>query len=158
MLDKPADVAVFPAIVMNHTFARMRTVFILFASFFFLAACSPKPLSKRIPGTWLIHHYDEYTAGRSTGHLYDRAGYIAFSKKGTGAKKLSTQRPHGALASPLAFRYTVSNTDSLVTILDARSGEEIERWLVTSNYPTYQEWVSVNESRDTVRTMYLMKR
>lgn len=123
-----------------------------------LAACSPKPLTKRVPGTWLIDHYDEYTAGRSTGHLYDRAGYIAFFKNGTGSKKIVRQNSVGSLASPPSFRYTISNADSLVIILDARSGEELERWLVTSNYPTYQEWVSVNETQDTVRTMYLMKR
>lgn len=123
-----------------------------------LTACSPKPLTKRVPGTWLIDHYDEYTAGRSTGHLYDRAGYIAFRKDGTGAKKLSAQKSAGALASPLTFRYCISNADSLITIFDAQTCAEVERWLVTSNTPGYQEWVSVNEARDTVRTMYLMKR
>lgn len=123
----------------------------------FLAACSPKPLAKRVPGTWLIDHYDEYTAGRSTGHLYDRCGYIFFGKDGTGGKKLSTTKPAGALTSPLSFRYLVSNADSVVSIL-AAGGREVERWLVTSNTSNYQEWVSVNETRDTVRTMYLMKR
>lgn len=134
---------------------RLPTLLLLLCCF---AACSPKPLSTRVPGTWLIDHYDEYAAGRSTGHLYDRAGYIAFRKDGTGAKKLSAQKPHGALATPLTFRYCVSDADSLITIFDALSCEEVERWLVTSDQPTYQEWVSVNKARDTVRTMYLMKR
>ena len=134
----------------------MRTLIALLSALL-IFACKPKPLTKRIPGTWLIDHYDEYTAGRSTGHLYDRSGYIFFGKDGTGGKKLSATKPAGSLASPLSFRYLVSNADSVVSIL-APGGREVERWLVTSNQPTYQEWVSVNEARDTVRTMYLMKR
>ncbi len=122
-----------------------------------LSACAAKPLTKRVPGRWLIDHYDEYAAGRSTGHLYDRCGYIFFRKDGTGGKKLSTTKPAGSLAVPYTFRYLVSNADSVISIL-APGGREVERWLVTSNQATYQEWVSVNESRDTVRTMYLMKR
>jgi hypothetical protein len=83
-------------------------------------------------------------------------GYIAFHKDGTGSKSLFPQRPHGSLGTPVTFRYLVS-PDSVVTILGP-GGREVERWLVTSNQTTYMEWVSVNEARDTVRTMYLMKR
>lgn len=135
----------------------MRTLCGLFLSGLLFAACSPKPIAKRVPGTWLIDHYDEYTAGRSSGHLYDRCGYIFFQKDGTGGKKLTAGKQHGTLGTPLTFRYLISNTDSVVSIL-APGGREVERWLVSSNQPTYQEWVSVNETRDTVRTMYLMKR
>ena len=134
----------------------MRLPLCLLLSLSLFVACKPKPIGKRVPGTWLIDHYDEYTAGHSTGHALDKMGYIAFRKDGTGSKSLSAQKPHGALGTPLTFRYLVS-PDSVVSIIGP-GGREVERWLVTSNQPTYMEWVSVNEARDTVRTMYLMKR
>ena len=135
----------------NLRVMRLPAIFLLLLT---LSACS-KPLYKRVPGTWLIDHYDEYTAGRSTGHLMDTAGYIAFFKNQRGTKKFISGRPHGALGRFQTFDWCI--TDSLVTITSA-DGQHTELWLITSKYPTYQEWVSVNAARDTVRTMYLMKR
>lgn len=133
----------------------MRSLALLLLSALFVTACGPKPLVRRVQGTWLIDHYNEWTVASSTGHALDRMGYIAFRKDGSGGKSLSATKPHGSFGSPMAFRWSV--TDSVVSIMEL-GGREVERWLVTSNYPTYMEWVSVNTSKDTVRTLYLMKR
>ena len=121
-----------------------------------LTGCSTKKLAKRLPGTWYIDHYDEYSSatGSATGHELDGPGYMSFSKKGRVGRTLRSGRPHGTLSEFSGYGWQLK--DSLVTVSDAE-GRVLEEWLVTKDLTDYMEWVSVNRARDSVRTMYLKK-
>ena len=132
----------------------MRTLLCLLLTATLLTACGDKKLVKRIPGSWYIDHYDEYAHDRSTGHALDGAGYMSFSKGGTAGRRLLPGKPHGALTPYTGYRWSLQ--DTLVSITDGQ-GRFVEEWLITKQLADYMEWVSVNASRDTVRTMYLKK-
>ena len=129
---------------------------LLISAFFLLAACSEKKLVKRIPGSWYIDHYDEYSAEKqsTTGHALDGAGYMFFTKHGEARRRLLPVKPHGSLAPYTGYRWSVQ--DTLISITDG-GGRLVEEWLITKQLADYMEWVSVNASRDTVRTMYLKR-
>jgi|GEM_PF-2339593 len=136
----------------------MKSALFLLPGMLLLACASPK-LSKRVPGTWFIDHYNEWTADTSTGHALDSTGYLTFHKNGTGEIRLIPGRPHGAFSDYYPsgnadFRWHLR--DSFVVITD-RAGHTQQEWLVTSNYDIYMAWVSVNSAGDSVRTLYLYK-
>ncbi len=120
------------------------------------AACKPPRLAKRLPGTWLVEHYDAYAVAqdRSTGHEYDSAALISFTRGGRTARRSYRGRPHGGLTAYDGYRWKLQ--DSVLTISTA-AGETAERWLVTHDLQYYLELVSVDPGRDTVRTLYLYR-
>lgn len=121
-----------------------------------LIACGTKKLAKRLPGTWFIEHYDEYSnaTDSSTGHDLDGAGFMSFARSGRISRKLRKEHPHGTLSAFSGYRWQLA--DSLVSIYDA-SGRLLEEWFVAKDLTDYVELVSVNTARDSVRTMYLRK-
>lgn len=127
---------------------------LLLVALLFLSACKTKKLAQRLPGTWYIDHYDEYTADSSTGHNLDGAGYMSFSRKGTAGRRLISGRLHGSLEAFGNGRWRLQ--DSFLVITDA-GGTVQEEWLITKDLTDYMEWVSVNSNHDRVRTMYLKK-
>jgi len=146
----------WPGVLLRWDISTMRTLLLLVFLGTFLTACGQKRLAKRVRGTWLIDHYDEWSAARKTGHELDRSGYLYFGANGVGSTRLSPGAPPSLLHRLPSFRYAAVS-DSVVEVYDA-TGATAERWLVTKNYGTYMEWVSVTDTRDTVRTMYLMRR
>ncbi len=134
----------------------MRTrILILCCLTWILAACKTPKLAERIPGRWLIEHYDEYDVARDqgSGHDLDGCGYLEF-RKGRLTRQLYPHKPHGALTPLQDARYAME--DSLFVIADA-AGNTLERWLLTKDLTDYMEWVRVSEDRDSVFTMYLSK-
>jgi hypothetical protein len=121
-----------------------------------LASCSTRKLARRLPGTWYIEHYDEYSsaADANTGHELDGPGFVSLYKDGRMGRRLRTGRQHGTLSAFNDYRWQLK--DSLISITNAE-GRLLEEWLITKDLTDYMEWVSVNTARDSVRTMYLKK-
>ncbi len=135
----------------------MRLFCLFISGAILIAGCKTPKLAKRLPGSWYIDHYDEYSkvSDSSTGHTLDGAGYMHFYKDGRAARMIKSAYPHGTL-SAYTTDYHWRLQDSLVSITDAK-GQVSEEWLVTKDLRDYMEWVSVNAARDSVRTMYLRK-
>lgn len=137
----------------------MKQTLLLFFLILLLGSCLSPKLSKRLPGTWFIDHYDEWTPDTSTGHALDSTGFLTFLRNGKGYIELIEGRPHGAFshydARPKApFRWALQ--DSFVVITDME-GKARQEWMVTSQYDIYMVLVSVNQAKDSVRTLYLYR-
>jgi hypothetical protein len=133
----------------------MRSLTILLLLAVCLCACKTPKLAERIPGRWLIEHYEEYDAKRdkTSGHDLDECGYLSF-RKGRLERQIYGNKPHGSLTPLQNAQYAME--DSLFVIRDA-SGNTQERWLLTKDLTDYMEWVRVSEDKDSVFTMYLRK-
>lgn len=133
----------------------MRSVLLLALGFCLLLACKTPKLAERVPGRWLIEHYEEYDVrgDKTSGHELDECGYLSF-RNGRIERRIYESRPHGRLTPLAAAQYAME--DSLFVIRDG-SGNMLERWLLTKDLIDYMEWVRVSENKDTVYTMYLRK-
>jgi hypothetical protein len=133
----------------------MRPFLLLIPALAVLAACKTPKLAERIPGRWGIEHYEEYASAgdRSSGHSLDECGYLEFHR-GRLNRRLYPGKEHGSLQSLSNAQYSFE--DSLFVIRDD-AGNTAERWLMTKDLIDYMEWVRVNDTRDSVFTMYLRK-
>jgi len=133
----------------------MRSTIIVFLLAAGLCSCKTPKLAERVPGRWLIEHYEEYDVkhDKTSGHDLDECGYLSF-RKGQLERQIYGNKQHGSLTSLRGAAYAME--DSLFVIRDM-SGNTLERWLLTKDLTDYMEWVRVSENKDTVFTMYLRK-